>query len=296
MMLFDSVIAAACLGAAAMALFARDRIAAVAAFLVMGLLVALSWLRLGAPDVALAEAAIGAGLTGALLLRSARRVPKASAKALPPAQWLGAALLSLAVSGAILWTALIVETAAIYPALVNEALPESGVENPVTAVLLNFRAWDTLLEIAVLFAALAVIAVVKPVHPRIAPLGPMMLPFARVVLPLTIFLAGHLLWQGGHAPGGAFQAGAILAGGAIALGLSGMVRPIRWGRAALAGLAILGLGAFVVAALAAELLTGALLGYPAGAAKAWILAIESALTLSIAATLLLLFIGPAERH
>jgi uncharacterized MnhB-related membrane protein len=29
---------------------------------------ALAWARLGAPDIALAEAAIGAGLTGALLL------------------------------------------------------------------------------------------------------------------------------------------------------------------------------------------------------------------------------------
>jgi hypothetical protein len=37
---------------------------------------------------------------------------------------------------------------------VTEALPRSGVENPVTAVLLNFRAWDTLLESVVLLAAL----------------------------------------------------------------------------------------------------------------------------------------------
>lgn len=294
--IFDSVLAVAILGTATTALFARDRIAAVAAFLVTGLLVALSWLRLGAPDVALAEAAIGAGLTGALLLRSAHRIPSAPARSLPLAQWLGAGALSLAVGGTILWTALSIGTAPAYPALVTQALPESGVENPVTAVLLNFRAWDTLLEIAVLFAALTVIAVVKPVRPRIAPLGPMVLPFARVVLPLTILLAGHLLWQGAHAPGGAFQAGAVLAGGAIALSLSGAVRSFPWGRAGIGGLSILGLGVFALAALAAELLTGALLGYPAGAAKAWIITIESALTLSIAATLLLLFFGPAERH
>jgi energy-converting hydrogenase B subunit D len=37
-------------------------------FITLGLLLALSWVRLDAPDVALAEAAIGAGLTGALLL------------------------------------------------------------------------------------------------------------------------------------------------------------------------------------------------------------------------------------
>jgi uncharacterized MnhB-related membrane protein len=44
---------------------------------------ALAWARLGAPDIALAEAAIGAGLTGALLLdavghlRAKRRGPEA---------------------------------------------------------------------------------------------------------------------------------------------------------------------------------------------------------------------------
>lgn len=37
-------------------------------FMVFGLMMAMSWARLGAPDIAIAEAAIGAGLTGALLL------------------------------------------------------------------------------------------------------------------------------------------------------------------------------------------------------------------------------------
>lgn len=37
-------------------------------FIAFGLLMALAWARLAAPDIGLAEAAIGAGLTGALLL------------------------------------------------------------------------------------------------------------------------------------------------------------------------------------------------------------------------------------
>ena len=41
---------------------------AVILFIVFGLLMALAWARLAAPDIGLAEAAIGAGLTGALLL------------------------------------------------------------------------------------------------------------------------------------------------------------------------------------------------------------------------------------
>ena len=45
-----------------------DTFRAVVLFITLGLVVALSWVRLEAPDIALAEAAIGAGLTGALLL------------------------------------------------------------------------------------------------------------------------------------------------------------------------------------------------------------------------------------
>jgi energy-converting hydrogenase B subunit D len=53
---------------AALALAARDMFRAVIMFIVFGLLMALAWVRLQAPDIALAEAAIGAGLTGVLLL------------------------------------------------------------------------------------------------------------------------------------------------------------------------------------------------------------------------------------
>lgn len=56
------------------ALSAADLLRAVAMFVTFGLLVAIAWIRLGAPDVAIAEAAIGAGLTGALLLITIRRM------------------------------------------------------------------------------------------------------------------------------------------------------------------------------------------------------------------------------
>jgi hypothetical protein len=52
---------------------------------------------------------------------------------------------------------------------------------------------------------------------------------------------------------------------------------------------------FAIAALGAEFLTGTLLLYPHGTAKSWILAIEAALTLSIAAMLFLLFCGIPQR-
>ena len=67
-LLFDVLLGAGMLVAAFGALWSRDLFRAVVLFIVFGLLVAIAWIRLQAPDVALAEAAIGAGLTGALLL------------------------------------------------------------------------------------------------------------------------------------------------------------------------------------------------------------------------------------
>lgn len=51
---------------------------AVVLFIAFGLVLSLVWVRLDAPDVALAEAAIGAGLTGALLLSALARLAAAS--------------------------------------------------------------------------------------------------------------------------------------------------------------------------------------------------------------------------
>lgn len=81
---FDILLAFGIFFAAAAALHSRDRVASVIGFVVIGLLVALSFVRLNAPDVALAEAAIGAGLTGALLLRSAARLKPFTRPELPP--------------------------------------------------------------------------------------------------------------------------------------------------------------------------------------------------------------------
>jgi uncharacterized MnhB-related membrane protein len=70
----DGVLAVAIVGLAAGALSVRSLFTGVVLFIGMGLLLALAWVRLSAPDLALAEAAIGAGLAGALLLAAARRL------------------------------------------------------------------------------------------------------------------------------------------------------------------------------------------------------------------------------
>jgi uncharacterized MnhB-related membrane protein len=55
-----------------------DLFKAIVLFIAFGLLMAIAWVRLAAPDVALAEAAIGAGLTGALMLSALARLQESA--------------------------------------------------------------------------------------------------------------------------------------------------------------------------------------------------------------------------
>ncbi|MFO8140471.1 MAG: DUF4040 domain-containing protein [Marinobacter sp.] len=70
----DGLLVLALLVTAVATLASRDLFRAVVMFIAFGLLMALVWVRLQAPDIALAEAAIGAGLTGVLLLDAARHL------------------------------------------------------------------------------------------------------------------------------------------------------------------------------------------------------------------------------
>jgi uncharacterized MnhB-related membrane protein len=78
---FDTVFAVLLVWLAWRAVRDADPLRAIIKFIVLGLMLALSWLRLGAPDVALAEAAVGSGLTGALLLVALRRLQESRSSA-----------------------------------------------------------------------------------------------------------------------------------------------------------------------------------------------------------------------
>lgn len=64
--IYDFILVLSLLGAAWKALCGREAFTSTVFFIVYGLLMALAWVQLGAIDVALAEASIGTGLTGAL--------------------------------------------------------------------------------------------------------------------------------------------------------------------------------------------------------------------------------------
>lgn len=177
------------------------------------------------------------------------------------------------------------------PALAH--LPNSGVSNPVTAALLNYRAYDTLLEVAVFLLALVGVWSLREERSARVDLRerPLVFSLLRLVLPMLVVAGGYLLWIGSFAPGGAFQGGALLGGAFVLLLLAGLgggaLKHQRWLRLGL----VLGLGVFVAVSGGVMLLTGGLLEYPRASAGIWILAIEAAALISIGLTFGGLFLG-----
>jgi uncharacterized MnhB-related membrane protein len=78
--LFDGLLGLTLLWLAGRVVFARELFGSVVSFIALGMLMALAWLRLGAPDLALAEAALGGGVTGALLLAALSRLQAESSQ------------------------------------------------------------------------------------------------------------------------------------------------------------------------------------------------------------------------
>lgn len=73
---FDAVLVGLLLWLAWRALSSPEVFAGIVAFIAFGLCMALAWVRLRAPDIALAEAAVGSGITGALLLAAWDRISR----------------------------------------------------------------------------------------------------------------------------------------------------------------------------------------------------------------------------
>lgn len=182
------------------------------------------------------------------------------------------------------------------PRQVQLHLDASGVTHPTTAVLLNFRGYDTLLEIAVLLLALLGVLAGTRVEKRRRAAGarpglPMLRAFARLLTPLMILVSIYLLWAGSSRPGGAFQAAAVLAAAAVLLHLARLLpawatpHPLqRWGLAA--GFLVF----LLLAALPAIPAAGFMLQYPLAWAGLLILVIEAALTFSLGLLLAGLFL------
>jgi multisubunit Na+/H+ antiporter MnhB subunit len=184
-----------------------------------------------------------------------------------------------------------------------ENLSHTGLGNPVAGVLFAYRALDTMLEKVVLLLALLGVWSLAPNSAwngipglRVYERPNSTLTFlAQLLPPVGIVVGFYMCWVGANAPGGAFQGGTILA----AMWLLVIIARLRaapsigqpWLRIGL----VLGPVVFLAVGLAGLVLANAFLAYPPGYAKALIVAIEVALTISIAVALAMLAAGPPEQ-
>jgi multisubunit Na+/H+ antiporter MnhB subunit len=304
---FDIGLVVLVLGVAVWTIVSRDTFAAVIGFVAFGLLLALVWVRLAAPDVALTEAAIGSGMTGVLLLGASTRLrPEASTVGGKPGialQFAAVVLCVLLTGGLAAIVLLLPEPAPTLAPLAAANIAATGLENPVTAVLMAYRAIDTLLETVVL--ALALVGVWSlapdgvwggfPGQRHHADTDGVLTFLAQLLAPVGILVGIHIFWIGSVAPGGEFQGATILAAMWILAMMAGLAdAPAvsrRWSRLVL----VIGPATFLTIGLAGFAMAGAFLSYPEAYAKLLILTIEVPVTLSIAVTLALLVAGPPER-
>lgn len=291
--------------AAAWCVFAKRSFAASVAFVSLGLLLTIVWVQLGAPDVALTEAALGSGLTGVLLLGASARLRDSAAEQAAPTgagRRLLAAVACTVVSAGLAYAVLNpTEPAPTLAPAALASLPQLQLGNPVTGVLMGYRAIDTLLEVVVLLFALVAVWSLTPdrcwggrAGETPAPQVDGVLPyFGKVLPPLGLVIGAYLFWIGSDAPGGEFQSAAVLAAMGLLIVMAGVRGAPRISGRRLRMLIAVGPLVFIAVAFAGLGLAGAFLGYPPEHAKAVILLIEVPVTLSLAVMLVLLVLGPS---
>jgi multicomponent Na+:H+ antiporter subunit B len=138
----------------------RNLFGVVVLFGIYSFLIATVLVALDAVDVAMTEAAVGAGVSTVLLLGALHLT--ASREAKPLHRPLLPLVLAIAVAGVLAYGSLglpaFSDPAApihthIVPRYLAEAVNETGVPNVVTAVLASYRGFDTLGETVVVFTA-----------------------------------------------------------------------------------------------------------------------------------------------
>ena len=215
--------------------FMRDLFAIVMLFGIFSLLTASFFLNLDAPDVAMTEAAIGAGIAPILMLGTLALVRKTSepkTKKSLPATLLpivvvgltGAALIYATLDMPYLADPLAAAHNHVAPRYIEESLQEIGIPNMVTSVLASYRGYDTLGEVFVIFTAcIGVLALLGFTHGQS---GRQFSQFAdtsslryhtilhvisKILIPMILLYAFYVQFHGDYSPGGGFQAGVIFA-------------------------------------------------------------------------------------
>ncbi|GAB6059089.1 hydrogenase subunit MbhD domain-containing protein [Desulfonatronum parangueonense] len=277
-------------------------------FIAFGLFTALTWVRLGAPDIALAEAAIGAGVTGVLLMDAIRHMEwekstfsrkwlRSRRSGEPPSLWMKIGFSGVTFLIGLLLLGAVGQMGESRPGLAGEAAQRmQDLENPVTAVLLVFRGLDTWLEMGILLLAVLGMLTARERHGLQAsllkpPRDPILEGVVQLLTPLAMLTAAYFLWLGTFSAGGAFQSGVVLGAVGMLLWLSGhssihSLRQWMWKM-----LMMLGFAMFCLAGLITLFISSWMLQFPADHRHYFIVAIEAAAAVSIGACLAGLFVG-----
>ena len=297
---FDALVGLLLILSAVRVVATTDLHAAVAGFISFGMLLALAWVRLESVDIALMEIAVGSGLTTIVILRAISRAPSSAASTTSRANVVVGIVCALVTVGLFIALLSLPEPAPSLASDVAQNMQATALGNPISGVLMVFRALDTVLEtVVVLLALIGVWALVPQrfLAEKPAPLtagGPpdAVIFLARALVPVGLLIGAYQLWAGADVPGGKFQGAAVLASMCLLLMMAGVIRAPEAIDIKLRALLLAGPITFLCVGVAGWPLAGAFLAYPTGFVKPVIIAVEIASMISITMALVMLVLGP----
>ncbi|KPJ66045.1 MAG: cation:proton antiporter [Coxiella sp. DG_40] len=115
---------------------------------------------------------------------------------------------------------------------IDEGIKETGAVNIVTSVVVNYRGFDTLGEVTVLFIAAMGLGAVLRAHAegetrKTQPASLVLYTGCRLLFPLILVFGTYIFIHGHLTPGGGFQGGAIIASGFLLIYLGCRERRIN---------------------------------------------------------------------
>jgi multicomponent Na+:H+ antiporter subunit B len=114
----------------------------------------------------------------------------------------------------------------VSPQYIEGSVPQAATPNIVTAVLADYRGYDTLGETAVILTAGLAVILILPGLPRRREEGetaydnPIVEGVAKLIVPFIQIFALYVITHGHYGPGGGFQGGVILAASMLMLRLT----------------------------------------------------------------------------
>jgi len=226
--------------------FHRRRLVALLMLSVVGLLVALAFVRFSAPDLALTQLSVEM-VTMVLLMLALFFLPATTPGESSSLRGLRDFLLAGGFGtlvALLVYTVLTRPYSSIGDFFIANSVSGGGGTNVVNVILVDFRGFDTLGEISVLaIAGMGIYALLTGLHLRQPTLDadghawardrhPLILAtLSRLLLPLALLISVFIFLRGHNLPGGGFIAGLITA---IALILQYVANGVQWTRSRLA--------------------------------------------------------------